>query len=299
MNKKDQKLFEQLIAKMRYPTKESLNGYFMKVKQEYDTKDFDPQKTPGRIPLRENGTDILLSIHHADMIMDVGLVQSYQSGDMKHLHDALYTYSCVSFPISRYHGSGKDDNGEYVRCRDIIESFACCAPELTRKYCPPEMPVLTKGYRMWYVGYNLILGMLYQDEKRIGTGIQQAEKVLTYKNPRFDAAVIAYLMALAKNNAEEANRQFNAMMSVYRKSGLFEFHDEFLKVFALLPHGLFNMAHYFLSESDFAHIIPPPDTAFWVELSDYQAKNNFTHGDPFLDFDEGLNEFNVIYIDSK
>ena len=58
---------------------------------------------------------------------------------------------------------------------------------------------------------------------------------------RFDAAAMACQLAFTKPGAEEANRRFSEMMSVYR-GFVGEFDDPFRKVFALVPHGLSNQS---------------------------------------------------------
>ncbi|MCL2637421.1 MAG: hypothetical protein FWD48_03535 [Oscillospiraceae bacterium] len=295
MNKKDKQLFEQLISEMKYTSKESLLSYYEEWRD--SMPDMKTNQNPRYTWFRDVGLLLLPLLQHnmIHTVMDIGLVEAYKKGDMKSLHEALYTYNRLSFPFFRGTSSSKDDGGEYVICRNMIEAFAACDIEAIRKYCPDNSPILTKGYKMWFVGYNLILGMLYKDGKRIDKGVSQAEKALTTKLPKFDAAVIAYLLALANQNAEQANEQFSVMMSLYKKSGLFEFHDPFLKVFALLPHGLYNMAYYFLSAGDFEKIVPPKDTVFWNELAEYQKKTDFSHGEPYIIFTDNFNSLNVIY----
>jgi hypothetical protein len=104
-------------------------------------------------------------------------------------------------------------------------------------------------------------------------------------------------LALAKRDAVQANELFSAMMSLYRKSGLFEFRDPFLKLFAVLPHGLYNMAYYFLPSECFEEIIPPKETAFWNKFSEYQRAIGFVQGEPYIIFDGNLGYLNKVYTD--
>jgi hypothetical protein len=111
--------------------------------------------------------------------MDLGFIEAYTKNDMKCLHEALFSYNRFNFPFHRNMATGKDDNGEYVICRNIIEAFAACDLKSINKYCPKDSPVLTKGHKKWFVGYNLILGLLYKDEARLKKGILLAEKALS------------------------------------------------------------------------------------------------------------------------
>jgi len=300
VNNKDKKLLNELIAEMRFPAPESLINYFRDRQKYYESIDFNQNTNPKLTPLREAGIGVLAFLRDGiDAVLDLGIVEAYNTHNMKYLHDALYTYTRLNFPLARNTANKKSGSidviNEYVLCRDIIEAFAACDTATIRKYCPENSPVLTKGYKMWYVGYNLILGFLYNDEKRIETGVQQAEKALTTKNPQFDAAVIAYLLALAKYNVSEASSQFAIMLSVYRKSGLFNFHDNFLKVFAMIPHGLYNIACLRFSKDDFDAIKQPEDTCFWNSLAEYQRRMDLSHGTPYLLFADELQSLNVIY----
>jgi len=296
MNKKDKQQFEQYISEMEYTSKEMLLSSYEK--KRIDCK-IEENKNPKFDSLREIGFGLLpmLDYNKIHSVMDLGLVEAHEKNNMKPLHDALFTYNRINFPITWNRSSGKDDGNGYVICRNIVEAFAACDIESVKKYCPKDSPVLTKGYKMWFVGYNLILGLLYKDQNRISKGVQQAEKALTTKLPKFDAAVIGYLLALAKQDAEQANEIFSTMMSVYKKSGLFEFHNQFLKVFALLPHGLYNMAYYFLPREGFEKIVPPKNTAFWNELTNYQKTVGFLRGEPYIDFSGNLVSLNSIYAD--
>ncbi|MDR0389983.1 MAG: hypothetical protein LBH73_07925, partial [Spirochaetaceae bacterium] len=134
---------------------------------------------------------------------------------------------------------------------------------------------------------NIILGLIYRDENRLATGIKQAETGLTRKNPQFDAAALSYLLALARQDGAAANGFFAAMMKVYRRF-VGEFDDPFWKVFALRPHGFYNLAYYALPPAQFAQITPPHDTAFWPELAEYQRQTGYAHGKPFIPFDGPL-----------
>ena len=301
LNKKDKKLLDQLIEEMRYPTLEILLDYYKDRQSAYEELDHYPGNNRKWAPLCEAGAGVLplLDNRAIDAILDFGIVEAYHSGNMQVLHDALYTYTRLHFPRDRYLAKKSDGSidvmNEYVLCREIIEAFAACDTAIVKKYCPENSPVLTKGYKMWVVGYNLILGFLYHDEKRVETGVRQAEKALTTKIPQFDAAVISYLLALAKHDVAEANRQFAMMLSVYRKSGLFNFHDDFLKVFAMIPHGLYNIANLYLTKEDFLAISPPEDTAFWNGLAEYQKQAGFSCGEPYIVFTDELQSLNVLY----
>ena len=296
MNKKDKQLFEQLVSEIKFIT--SKEELLLKYEKDHE-KLSGMEAKPGSILARKREAgfgSLPLSYSSIHALMDMGLIEAYRKDNMKVLHEALFSYSRLYFAFCSVLGNRKNDYEEYVICRNIIESFAACDIEAVKRYCPINSPVLTKGYKMWLVGYNIILGLLYQDEKRIGKGIAQAEKALETKLPKFDAAAIAYLLALAKQDAEQANEQFSVMMSVYRKSsGLFEFRDPFLKVFALLPHGLYNMAYHFLPAESFSKIVPPNDTAFWNELVEYQKTLNFMHGEPYINFSGKLASLSSIY----
>jgi tetratricopeptide (TPR) repeat protein len=295
MNKKDKQLIEQYISEMKYKSKDDLLARYEEriSKMSYTEMNKNPKlvwyRDAGLLPLR------ILSNSDIYSVMDLGFVEAYQKGEMKSLHEALFTYNRLNFPYIRGISSSEDDGNEYLICRNIIEAFAACDIETVKKYCPLTGPILTKGYKMWFIGYNLILGLLYKNEERIEKGIKQAEKALTTKLPKFDIAVITYLLALAKKDAEQANEQFTAMTAIYKKLGLFNFLYQFVKVYALLPHGLYNMAYYFLSSEDFNKIIPLENTAFWVEFMEYQKSIGFIHGEPYIEFNGNLTSLNSIY----
>jgi hypothetical protein len=274
MRKKDKDLLEQLILEFTLPDIEDFRLFYSLLGCEYDgsRKVFNPKAVRS--------------------VMDIGLIEAYRTGEMKYLHNGLFTYNLLNFPYYKHYSSRSD---EYILCKNIVEAFAACDIESIKKHCPADRPILTSGYKMWFLGYNIILGMLYKDESRLSKGIQQAEKALTTKLPKFDMAVIAYLLALVRQDIGQANIQFSEMLDVYRKSsGLFEFGDPFTKVFGLLPHGFYNMAYYFLPADDFVKIIPPKGTVFWNELAEYQKGTGFVRGE-HIEFSGNLIFLNELY----
>ena len=295
MNSKDRKLMEQLISEMPYPSKDALMEHFMK----WQTDVLSGKVTnPKALLLQKNGLPTLgiLGPRTIEAVMDLGLVDAYKNGNLKSLHDALYTYSRISLPYHRITIDNDSLSDESLMCKYTVEAFAACDIGSIKKHCPQDSPIVKSGYKMWVVIYNLILGLLYNNKPHLEKGIAQAEKAMKQKIPKFDLAAISYVTALAKQDAQSANEEFGTMMAVYRKSsGLFEFADKFLKVFALLPHGFYNMAYHFLTDEDFASIEPPKETAFWNEFASYQKKMNYTHGEPYISFNGILEPWNSIY----
>jgi hypothetical protein len=290
MTKQDEKLLAALSADMMFPDRASLHAAAIEYKRKYDAEitGWDVNKNPRRIPFIEAGTDALLFLEYISKeMLSVAVVEAHRTGDMAVLHDALFTRSRMDLPLIGYYSDGTDTGSEYVRFWDMLNTLAACDIGAFRRVLTPNLPVLTKGYRLCYIGYNIILGLIYRDEKRLATGVKQAEIGLTRKNPQFDAAALSYLLALTRQNGAEANGFFAAMMKTYRRF-VGEFDDPFWKVFALRPHGLYNLAYYALPPAQFAQITLPAGTAFWPELAEYQKQAGYAHGKPFISFDGQL-----------
>ncbi|MDR2007040.1 MAG: hypothetical protein LBP78_07355 [Acidaminococcales bacterium] len=286
MIKKDEKLLESLSAGRMFRGRASLHAAAIESKRKYDAEitSWDVSKNPRRIPFIKAGTDALLFLERiAKEMLGVAVMEAHRNGDMSALHDALFTVSRMELPLIRYYSDG----AEYVRVWDMLNALAACDIGAFRRAFAPDCPLLTKGYRLCFIGYNLILGLIYHDGNRLAAGIRQAETGLTRKNPLFDAAALSYLLALARQDGAEANRFFSEMMKSYRRF-VGEFDDPFWKVFALRPHGFYNLAYYALPPEQFARIKPPKDTAFWPELAEYQKQAGYIRGKPFIPFDGPL-----------
>jgi hypothetical protein len=284
-----EKLLETLSADMMFPDRTSLYAAAVEYNRKYDAEitDWDVNKNPRRIPFIEAGTDALLFVRISEEMLDIAVVEAHRTGDAAALHDALFTRSRMDLPLIGYYSDGTDTGSEYVRVWNMLNALAACDIGAFRRAFSPNLPTLTKGYRLCYIGYNIVLGLIYGDEARLATGIKQAETGLTRKNPQFDAAALSYLLALTRQDGAEANGFFAAMMKAYRRF-VGEFDNPFWKVFALRPHGFYNLAYYALPPAQFAQITPPADTAFWPELAEYQRLAGYVHGKPFIPFDGPL-----------
>ena len=221
-------------------------------------------------------------------ILANGMYQAYKTGDMSILKNALHTMNRLTYGYTLSTCSGCNHSGSFEK---VIYAFADCDIDLVKKYLPKIHGLADNNTMPFFrASCNLIMGMVYENIEWIKEAQIQCVKFNERKSSsKNDVLVVKYLLALSEKDISNASVLLQDITDNYRKtSWLFSFKSEFLKLFGVYVHGLYNAAHFVLSQEDFNKLNIPEHSVFWEEFDLYTKKVNYPKGNLVLNLNGNL-----------
>lgn len=309
MDKKDIKKFEELYWKedesavrtfedIEAKLRDSRNFYLKELAEERKKADFEnayrsnfelnaydkefAEKFVHDINLAKGGYSLRF------WILTNGMYESYKTGDMSVLKNALHTMNRLMYGNTLITCSGVNQAGNFER---VIYAFADCDIDLAKKYFPKIHGLADNNAHPFAKSCcNLIMGMIYKNSDWEAEAQQQAQSFNQRKSSaKSDVLVVDYLLALSKRDDKKASILIQEIANSYRKmTWLFNFNSEFLKFFGVFVHGLYNIAHFVLDKELFSQIKIPEHSVFWKEFDLYTKEHHFSKGELIFKFDNEL-----------
>ncbi|WP_162633233.1 hypothetical protein [Echinicola strongylocentroti] len=293
--KVDKRLLDKLYASLDQKSVEECLVRFRKRDQKLD-EILAREQVPEHLSKLDR-TDAIFRItlpSDVEALLNIGIHDAFYEKDLKLLNDALYSYNRLSFYRHRLLASGTD---HCIHFNQVMESYAGNDLALALKMFPKEAGLTKNGHKFSVTCANLLISIIHQDPKWLDESTGKAKKHLTQKVGKFDRSLIQYLLALIEKDTPAMSRELAEICAGYRRATwVHEFHNPFLKILGLIPHGLYNLAFHALPQKTFDEIQLPDHEVFWKSLTTYQQKINFRTGEKFIVFDGELDGLNRIYL---
>ncbi|QDH79363.1 hypothetical protein FKX85_10075 [Echinicola soli] len=293
-HKIDKKLLDKLYASLDQKSAEDCLVRFRKRAHKLD-EILKQEQIPDHLSNLDR-TDALLRISIPAAIeapLNIGIHDAFYENNPKLLNDALYTYNRLSFYHHRLLSSGTD---HCIYFNQVMESYAGNDLDLVLKMFPKDVGLTKKGHKFSVTCANLLISLIHQDPKWLDESTGKAEKYLTQKMGKFDRSLIRYLLALIQKDTQTISNELAEICTGYKRATwIHEFHNPFLKILGLVPHGLYNLAFHTLPQKTFNEIQQPNHPVFWKSLAAYQREIDFRPGEKFIYFDGELDGLNRIY----
>jgi hypothetical protein len=242
-------------------------------------------------------TDVLKILLPSDIysILSMGIYHASRTGDMQVLNDAFFSYNRLKLEKDKFYCH--PDRSLYM-----VNVMECLAgndmASVTRMLDPASGPSVN-GHRFTITAANLVMGLLLNDPERKNMAEEAARGFLQKKNGRFENAMVNYLVSLSRNDVAGASNHLSEACIVYNNcKWLHDFQNPFLKVFGAFPHGMYNLAFHVLNRETFDKLHLPDHQVFWKDYAMYCIANDFSHGKPYIVFDQELEGLNCIYNDN-
>ncbi|GGF18502.1 hypothetical protein [Echinicola rosea] len=290
----DKKLLDKLYASLDVKSVEECLVRFRKRARKLD-EILAQEQVPEHLSKldRTDGYFRIISPSDIEALLNIGIHDAFYKNNPKLLNDALYSYNRLSFYRHRLLASGTD---HCIYFNQVIESYAGNDLALVLKMFPQGAGLTKNGHKFSITCANLLISLIHQDPKWLDESTGKAEKYLTQKVGKFDRSLIRYLLALIQKDTKGMSKELAEICTGYKRATwVHEFHNPFLKILGLLPHGLYNLAFHTLPQKTFNEIQQPHHEVFWIPLAAYQQENHFRTGEKFIVFDGELDGLNRIY----
>ncbi|MED3549372.1 hypothetical protein [Cytobacillus praedii] len=239
-----------------------------------------------RIDERRKDADITIYVALIKNPYLLGLSQAFQNNDYELLNNAIYHYS--------KHRLLDIKAGGYDHCLyfwNVMDSMACNYKEAVEKCFPEELGLCKNGYPFYVVASNLLMSLWYKNQQWMELAYPAGEKFLRQKKGLWEKAIVAYLMALSKNDIEKATE---ALCDVCKYSTRLD-RPKIYKCFCTEAQGLYQIARYILSEDDFNRIEMPMNDNFCKGLISWQSEHHYPEkGKMIVHYPEKLDVMNHI-----
>ena len=220
-----------------------------------------------------------------------GLREAFMRWDMRHLLNVLHQSSRMMSVGLRKSSSGYD---HCINFHKAISAFAANDVPLVNSLLPKDLGTSKNGYLPMVTGVNLMMPLLYKDEKAIDVAKKSALKWLSGKRSIFEKSIVEFLLALTEKDMAKASKQLKQVCEGTRKVGDTTFITKMEKFFCRYAHGLYNFAYFVLPQEDFKRLIQPEDKGFIKEFAQWNVENGFPKGEIFFPMSGRLSPFNVI-----
>lgn len=135
---------------------------------------------------------------------------------------------------------------------------------------PKKYNEIGKGeYPLKRVGEVLLAGIWYQDHALLDYAVPRAEKFVTGKWPKWEAAAIAYLLALQAHDVAKAGEYLENACKVLHTD--FTFVEKKLFIYG---HGLYRLAARVLDEDEFQKLPMPEYKTFSKEYAMWRSSHS-------------------------
>lgn len=151
--------------------------------------------------------------------------------------------------------------------------------ELVLALLPQELRVSKNGHTLLITGTNLMMPLLYHDDKMLKEAKEKATKYLLAKRTTLERSIIDFLLSLAEHDMDTASASLKNLCVASRKSND---KSPLSKCFCRTAHGLYHFAHFVLPEELFQKLEQPQDQGFILELEKWNKENGFSKGNLFF-----------------
>lgn len=182
--------------------------------------------------------------------------QAVKEKDYVLLKSVFYHESKLELPL----WSGGNDHSS--RLLTLLELLACDAFDNIYRLLPEGLPLAANGYSMHVKATNLILCMLYnRDGKSVydqAKVTEQAEKYIVSKQPAWDRAVVACVLAVLKHDVSGFSAELQKVCDGHGRRDIIKYK----KLQCKCAYGLIVLAKHFWTEEEFADITYPEHKNF-------------------------------------
>ena len=141
--------------------------------------------------------------------------------------------------------------------RDMLNLIACDDFQNIYRIFPEGLPLASNGYSMYVKATNLVLCMLYnKDGKEVydqGKVIEQARKYIESKQPVWDRAVVACVLAIMQHDMSCFSENIQKVCEGYSKQDIIKYR----KLQCDPAYGLIVLAKHFCTKEEFESIKYP------------------------------------------
>ena len=222
-------------------------------------------------PSAEEMTEVLKKAQKA---RDYGLMQR-----------CFYTY--WKSELSCFLSSGYDHS--YMIYRVIPFLSGGEYSEIFRAY-PEDLPMAGNGHSMLVNGTGVLQCILYKGRYDEAKAVAKAEKYVASKQPKWDRAFVACLLAVYKSDAKMLSENLQLLCELNSRNDI----PGFLKEQCQTAYGMVVFAAHNMEPEVFNKVQMPEYKNFDPEYMEFALKGEFSR-DPLFRYDEPYAEFNHLF----
>lgn len=196
-------------------------------------------------------------IYDTQRVFEEKYKQAVKNKDYRLLHSIFYHE--IKLDMLPLWSGGYDHS---TRFTELLRLLACDEFCNIYRVFPEGLPLAANGYPMYVKATNLILCMLYNtageevyNQEKV---IEQAEKYITSKQPAWDRAVVACVLAIIKGDMFSFSVMLQKVCEGHTRRSIIKYK----KLQCDCAYGLIVLAKHFCSKEDFEAIKYPENKCF-------------------------------------
>lgn len=167
---------------------------------------------------------------------------------------------------------------------------ACCDYEDIFRMLPEELPLAANGHPMLVNGTALLQCILYRgryDEEKV---VEKAEKYISSKQPKWDRAFAACILAIMKNDGAMLSGSLQTLCENYARTDI----SKYEKLQCQPAYGVIMIAKHNMTDEEFGKITMPEYKNFDAGYTRWAPEGGFSK-EPVYRFEKPFEVFNRIY----
>lgn len=208
---------------------------------------------------------------YSHVIYDLGMVQTFATGDFRELYKALDLYvryyyaSEIYLELTRGEGFASGCGTDHGTYQNVVTAcFALMRPDYARRFYPEKLGLIRRSHIFVNRLGSLTMALLYDNDEWKEKALKDAHKYLQAKRSTSERAVVSYMINLYEENADGMSENLQELMDNYRKAGWLMIGEGC----RLALYGYYLMAKFYLPENVFMRVKRPQGPGWWDEYID-------------------------------
>ncbi len=227
------------------------------------------------------------------------LYQAISDGSYGNVQNAIFQKNRLSMLDCGGSARGCDHCSNLI---EVLYGLAAADKECVEKLFPYENGLSRTGHPIARSFTNLIMGLWYKDPDILKAGYDHAKKQVALKSTKKqDAAIAAYLMALADKDIDAAMQALSAVcksISRCKTDSIIPYDKPMGQYFTPKLHGLVILACFILGKDCIPAILSFDGPHYCKEYIKYLLDNNFPKPSPYVNFTGELSIINYLIANS-
>lgn len=225
----------------------------------------------------------------------IGCYQSCRTGNMEYMYNGIFQENRLRLASEASWHMSMDHGGNF-----IVAILAAAGNDyaLIKKMFPQSLGYAENCY--YRPMANMLMAILYGDEKLAKRTETDAAKWMAHKQTRFERCIVEYLSALWRKETDRLCSLVEEIIRLERKNTELQYtipkggNFTLEKTISMFAHGLFSLAEYYLEPSEFARVGMPDERGFLKEYEQYRRLK--APGRPLITFQGDISFLNEVIL---